>query len=160
MKRSLSNTWTKTLLGTVAVALMTVGMTVQAWSKHEGEDCNQRAEHRMERMSKALELSDEQARTVEAIFEESSVATQANEAELSALRQSLRDQRENFDETSARDIADKIGAATSEMAFAKASTQAQIYAVLNDEQREKMDTLMEKKERRHSRMRKYAKMRG
>jgi Spy/CpxP family protein refolding chaperone len=55
-------------------------------------------------------------------------------------------QRDSFDATEARKIADEIGQVTGRMVFRASATWSQVYQLLNAEQRAELETLMAKRE--------------
>ena len=107
-------------------------------------------------MADKLDLSDEQQAAIEAILTETRGQSAADHARLQALRQQLRSQRAGFDAAEAQRLADEIGQITSRMVFQAASSQAQIYQLLDEEQREELDEFMEDHQPRRDRWHKHA----
>ena len=72
------------------------------------------------------------------------------------IRQELKAMNEDFDAGKAQQLADELGAIASRMAYRMASAPAEIYALLEPEQREELAALEERRERRiEKRVKKY-----
>jgi protein CpxP len=105
-------------------------------------------------MTRALNLTVEQQTQIKGILK-------AERAKTQPLMQQLRQNQQaesgnvtgNFDETQARAFADKQAQITSDLIVEKQRTQAQVYAVLTPDQRQKALQLMqERQQRRHRHM--------
>ena len=108
------------------------------------------------RMADKLDLSEEQQSGIEAILTETREQSAADHARLRELRQQLRSQRGEFDADAARRQADEIGQITGRMVYQAASTQAQVYQLLNDEQRAELGEFMEDHGPRRDRWHRHA----
>ncbi len=65
-----------------------------------------------------------------------------------ALRQELEQQRSNFNAGETQKLADELGEISARMAYNITSKQAQLYALLNEEQRAEFDRLHAERESR------------
>lgn len=141
------------LLGTVFGGLALGAVT--GWAK-DGYGMHGDPARMVARMTEKLDLSDDQKTGIEAILTETRGQSAADHARLQELRQQLRAQRAGFDADTARRLADEIGEITSRMVYGAASTQAQIYQLLDEEQRTELDEFMEEHEPRRDRWHKHA----
>jgi Spy/CpxP family protein refolding chaperone len=66
-------------------------------------------------------------------------------------------QRQNFNSGEAQKLADEIGEITTRMVFDATRTQAEVYQLLSEEQRQEMDALMEKRDERRAKWRRDGK---
>jgi len=115
--------------------------------KHDGMGHgNFDAEHRLDRMTKKLDLSEEQREQVKAIFD-------ANQTDRQALGESMQQNREPLrnliasDDASEADIramAETQGQQKADMIVMKAESRRSIEALLTDEQKAKMQSMREK----------------
>lgn len=108
------------------------------------------------RMADKLDLSEDQQAGIEAILAETRQQSAVDHARMRELRQQLRAQRSEFDADAARRMADEIGQITGRMVYQAASTQAQIYQLLDEEQRAELGEFMEDHEPRRDRWHKHA----
>jgi Spy/CpxP family protein refolding chaperone len=110
----------------------------------------------LSRLSEHLELSEQQRSQVRDILAQNGDQVRVDRERLQALRNALEEQRTDFDAGEAQRLADELGEITSRMAFGMTSKQAQIYAVLTDEQRAEFARLhAERDSRVHRRIGKH-----
>jgi Spy/CpxP family protein refolding chaperone len=143
------------VLGTVFSGLVLGAVT--GWAK-DGHRMHGDPAQMVARMADKLDLSDDQQTGIEAILSETREQSATDHARLRELRQQLRAQRGAFDADEAKRQADEIGQITSRMVYQAASTQAQIYQLLDDGQRAELDRFMEDHEPRRHRWQKRAGM--
>ena len=143
----MKNSLTKALIGAVAAGVTTLCVSVASWSMGHGEGPPDPAAM-VTHMTAKLDLTEEQQGKVEALLAATSEQAGADRVRLRQLREEMRGQRDNFDAGVARKIADEFGEISGRMMYQIASTQAGIYQLLTDEQKAKMDILMEKRESR------------
>ena len=143
----------KLVLGTVFGGLALGSIAV--WAK-DGYRMHGDPARMVEHMADKLDLSEDQQTGVEAILAETREQSAADHARLRQLRQQLRGMRGDFDADSARRLADEIGQITGRMVYQATSSQAQIYQLLNAEQREELDEFMEDHEPRRDRWHRHA----
>lgn len=141
----------KSVLKTVAiVSLLGMGAAAFAMEPHGGDRCARGGEgHRIERMTKVLDLTEAQVAEVKAIMANAKAAQQANREQMKSLRQALK--KQPFVEDEARAVSEKLGQLSADMAYQRAATKGQIYAVLDDEQRTRMEALADMREKRRDR---------
>ncbi|MGB3276004.1 MAG: Spy/CpxP family protein refolding chaperone [Castellaniella sp.] len=98
------------------------------------------ARHGGDRGMRALDLSQDQKDQIFKIRHDQEQAFYDGQKAVRAARQSLRDvsRADTFDEAKARQAADALGQAQSQMALLRVQTQSQIRAVLTPEQRQKL----------------------
>jgi Spy/CpxP family protein refolding chaperone len=107
-------------------------------------------------LSERLELTDDQQDQVEGIIQAGKTESAADRQRLHELREELMDMAPGFDPDKARKAADEIGDITGRMVYRHASTYAEFYALLTDEQRASLEQLAaERGERRQNRWRKH-----
>ena len=155
------------LVGSIALGGLSVavasGDSNEHRGGHHGKYCKQsgegnhkkRMEHRLQRMTKHLQLSEEQASKVRSVFEKHSEELSALRSEKQSNRQELRASMhaENMDMTKVEKLAKKQGMLKTEKILIKAKIKSEIKAILTDEQRAKMKTMRGKhghgKHKRH-----------
>lgn len=96
-------------------------------------------EHRLQMMTKVLELSDAQQADIKALMEARKTDSEADRKQLGDLKKTLR--TAPFDESTARTTADKIGELTARLAYQRASHRAAVGALLTDEQKSKLEAM-------------------
>ncbi|QIB64174.1 Spy/CpxP family protein refolding chaperone [Kineobactrum salinum] len=128
------------LLGSLAAA---PGWTAPG-DGHHGAD----PERMLTKMSRHLDLSQEQQDRVSQLLAQAHEAGAADRERMQALRGQLRDQQSNFDAGTAQALADELGQITARSSFRRAETRAGIYQLLDDSQRQKLER-MEAKRHKH-----------
>ena len=109
-----------------------------------------RGEHGPQRMMRRLDLSDAQRDQVSRIFQEQAPAIRE---QMKVARDASRELRQsavsgNFDRARARQLADAQAKALSEVALMRADGMSRVVAILTPEQRQKLEQLRERGERR------------
>lgn len=139
------------LLSAVGALVVTIGLAASSWAMppERGMD----SERMLERMTRKLDLTEQQQTEIGALLEQSRGAMHGDAQRMRALRESISAQRRNLDEGSLQAAADEIGQLTSRMIVARTSMQAQIYGLLSASQQDAMDKMLEKRHaKRHKRM--------
>lgn len=131
-------------LGALAVTLL---LAASSWSMPHGGRGHD-PEKMLAHMTQRLDLTEQQQTEVGALLTEAHEQGQADSKRLKELRSTLRDQLKAFDAQSLQAAADEIGALTSRQVYARTSTHAQIYALLDERQQAKMEKLQEKRKMR------------
>ncbi len=108
-------------------------------------------------MTERLDLSESQQEEIGQLLEQSRENLSGDKKRLEELRGQLQAQRKDFDSGAAQKQADEIGEMTGRIAYEMASTQASIYQLLNEEQREEFDEFSEKREERRGKWQKRGK---
>ncbi|MGB3426444.1 MAG: Spy/CpxP family protein refolding chaperone [Castellaniella sp.] len=106
------------------------------FGRHGGDSARRGMDHGM----RALDLSQDQKDQIFKIRHDQEQAFYDGKKALRAAHQSLRDigRADTFDEAKAKQAADALGQAQSQLALLRAQTQSQIRAVLTPEQRQKL----------------------
>jgi Spy/CpxP family protein refolding chaperone len=131
----------------LALALATGTAPVSAWPDDEG-----RPERMLGKVTRQLDLSPEQQASVAALMAEARSAAAADRARMRELKAELRPDGGTFDAAGARATADELGEITARLSFRMAETRAAVHALLNEEQRAKLQALeAQRGERRHLR---------
>lgn len=106
------------------------------FGRHGGDFARHGGDHGM----RALDLSQDQKDQIFKIRHDQEQAFYDGKKALRAAHQSLRDigRADTFDEAKAKQAADALGQAQSQLALLRAQTQSQIRAVLTPEQRQKL----------------------
>ncbi len=99
-------------------------------------------------MAEKLELSSEQQAEVDKLLTEAKQANAPDRERMGELRGEMMAQRDSFDAGAAQKIADEIGLITGRMVYRASETWAQVYQVLNAEQRAELDAMMAKRQAR------------
>lgn len=138
----------KALLSIVAPAMATLFVAAASWSLPQGDDGRPDPQHRITHLAKMLELSEEQEATVQTLMIASFEESEADRERLRELRDQLRGEPGSFDAATAQVAADEIGQITSRMVFRRANDRAQLYQLLDEEQRVMMTEMAEHRRER------------
>lgn len=128
-----------TLAGATAISAAGWGM-----SHHGGK--TQDPARVLAHMSEKLDLSSEQQTEVSSLLAAAKQANAPDRQRMMELREQLMAQRDNFDATEARKLADEIGQVTGRLVFRASETWSRVYQLLTAEQRAELETLMAKRE--------------
>ena len=93
-------------------------------------------------MGDKLGLSSEQESRVESLMAAGKEANAADHARMRELRTQLMAMRDSFDQQKARKISDEIGQLTSRIVYQASSTWAEVYQLLNAQQKVQLDSMM------------------
>ena len=137
------------ILSIVAPAMATLFVAAASWSLPQDGGERPDPQHRITHLAKMLELTEEQEATVQTLMSTSFEESEADRERLRELRDQLRGEPGSFDAATAQAAADEIGQITSRMVFRRANDRAQIYQLLDDEQRVMMAEMAEHR-REHS----------
>lgn len=143
----------RVVLGGVGALVITLVLAASSWAMApSGRHAD--PERMLDRMTHKLDLTQEQQSEIGALLNASSAAIKVDTDRARVLRQTLRDQRKDFDAGSAQAAADELGQLTGRIVFARTSTRAQVYGLLTPEQQASMDEWAEKRNLRkhHKRM--------
>ena len=132
------------LPGTVLGAVLLLSMSAWSMGPHHGHDPQRMLQHMTER----LDLNSDQQTQIEALLQEGRDTVAQDHQRSKEIRDALKAMRLNFNAGEAQRLADELGSIGSRMAYTMASTQASVYQLLTEEQREKMDELTAVRERR------------
>jgi periplasmic protein CpxP/Spy len=110
-------------------------------------------QHKMERTFKALNLSDEQRASVNAVYAEGKDSRIAKHKQMQALKAQLRDllQAEQLDEGAIKAVSLQMAEEKANMLIGDARQKQQVYALLNAEQKETWDKVKQRRERKRER---------
>lgn len=144
----------KTLLigGSLAAAL---GLAQNSWSMGHAHDMEFDASRTVERMADRLDMSDEQRAKIEAILEAGGEQTTPDRERLQELKQLMHAQAANFDAGEAQTLADEIGEISGRLSYSLTAGYAEIYQLLDEEQRQQMDEWREQREARRGKWRRH-----
>lgn len=145
---------TRSAIAAFAVLTTVVSLSTSARPPHDMDRAPDPA-RMVERMSDQLDLSDDQAVQIESILENSMSASRDDHERLQELRSELKSGGGDFDAGEAQEAADEIGQITSRLAYRRANTNASIYEVLNDDQREAFEAFQSSREKRGGKSRDY-----
>ena len=152
----MKNSIGKALLGATMAGLALLSLSATSWAMKHGGGMDHDPARMVAHMAQRLDLSEEQQGRVEELLTSSRENNVADRERLQVLREQMRAQRQNFDSGKAQKMADEIGEITGRMVFDATRTQAEVYQLLTDEQRQEMDALMEKRDDRRSKWRRGA----
>ena len=148
----MSNSMLKIIPGTVLAAVLLVSAGAWSMGPRPGFDVDRMLSH----IGDELDLTETQETKIEALVAESREEGKGEPERMMEIRQELKAMNEDFDAGKAQQLADELGAIASRMAYRMASTHAEIYALLEPEQREELAALEERRERRiEKRVKKY-----
>lgn len=131
--------------------------------KHQGKYCKhgdhkmghhkRGMEYRMQRMMRHIDLSDEQKSKVSAVFDQHRTQFNSLRSEMKSNRMALRENMHTDTQDMAviEELAKKQGELKTQKILIKAKMKSAIYKILNNEQREKMEDIRDRrsKMRRH-----------
>jgi protein CpxP len=145
-------------LGRVLPAALAAGMTAiliaaAAWSMPHGAGRSHDPQRMIDYLEKQLDLTGEQRAAVQPLLSAMFTAAETDAERLHTLRDTLREHRDVFEAGRAQAAADEIGQITTRMVYRMASTQAQIYQLLNDEQKKLLDKMDKKRKARRDQWR-------
>ena len=146
----MKRTKTCILITGAAVVVTTVSLTAAAWSSSHRGERGPAPEKMVDRLTLHLDLSEKQQIQARALFTQSFDESKSDRERLMALREGLSEQTIAFDAGMVQTAADEIGGITSRMVYRRASTQASLYQLLDEEQQEEMTELKERREKRSS----------
>lgn len=146
----------KFFIVTAILLAVAAGLTASVSAQGKGRGFGHKQGWMLQRMTKALNLTDAQQTQVKSIMADSRTRTKPL---MQQLRQNEQAQNANingnFDEAAARTFADKQAQIMSNLIVEKQRTKSQIYSVLTPDQRQKALQLMQQHEqRRQERMQK------
>ena len=124
--------------GTLALVLATAAVAgpVFAWPGEEG-----RSERMLGKMSSHLDLSAEQQASVAELMAEARAAGTADLERMREIKAQLRAQSDNFDARTSQALADELGQITARSTYRMAETRAAMQALLDEEQRGKLEAM-------------------
>jgi Spy/CpxP family protein refolding chaperone len=128
------------LLGSLASA---PGWTAPGGGHHGGDPARM-----LEKMSTHLELSESQQSEMAKLLEQAREAGAADRERMRELRQQLRAQQSSFDAGTAQALADELGQITARSSYRRVETRAAIHRLLDDSQREKLEQMEAKRDKR------------
>ena len=143
----MNTTLTKAGIAGVSAVLALSLLASIAWAMPKGLHGARDPDLLLWRMTQRLDLSQEQQEGVGAVLATARELSQADRTRLRELRRGLRDQSNGFDAAAAQRSAEEIGAITTRLAYQKASAQAEIYALLNEEQQQQVQALRHRRQR-------------
>ncbi len=147
MKRSFSKAVLGAFMAGVALLLVSVG----SWSKGPADVMAHDPERMLVHLTERLDLSDDQQDQVRALLSDSRERTAAEREEMRSLHEQLRALRGQFDADKARALTRRMGEITGDMMYEFAQVQAETYALLNDQQKQRMEKIMAEREDRRDR---------
>lgn len=114
-------------------------------------------EHRMQRMMHRLDLNDEQASKVSAVFDQHRTQFNSLRSEMKSNRMALRENMhaDTQDMAVIEKLAKKQGELKTQKILIKAKIKSAINIILNKEQREKMKNIRAKRSQRHHDMHRH-----
>lgn len=132
-------------------ALCGVLGALPAWSMGPGTEGHRNPARMLERLSAHLELTGEQEQQVRDILEQGSEQASADRQRLRSLRDALAQQRNSYDAAKTQQLADELGEVSARMAFDITHKYAQVYQVLDEQQRAEFERLQAEREARSGR---------
>ena len=151
MKKS----FTRALVGAFLAGAALLLLSGASWSMCQSGGMNFDPGRMLEHMDERLDLSDDQRNQIEPLLNATREKIRIDRERLTTLREQLHALREDFDSDQARAISTQIGELTGNMVFEMSSTHAQMFAVLDAEQRAEMNKVMEQRHRRGGKWRKH-----
>ncbi|MCB1676868.1 MAG: Spy/CpxP family protein refolding chaperone [Halioglobus sp.] len=145
---------TRALAGALLAGAALLALSGASWSMCQGGGMNFDPGRMLDHMDERLDLSDDQRSQIEELLNATREKNRTDREQLATLREKLHALREDFDSDRARAIATQIGEITGNMVFEMSRTHAQVFALLDAEQRAEMDELMERRHRRGGKWRK------
>lgn len=140
------------LLSLCVMGLLVSG--VQAFPFQDGPDMRKLDPEMLTRLTKRLDLNEEQTSKISALVEQSEAASESRAEELKQLKKSLRASAEGdeFDRKAVRKIADKISGLSADMMVDSLALRSDVRGLLTPEQREKMAEMRGRMKERHKQM--------
>jgi protein CpxP len=126
-------------------------MSMAAWSMGPTHGMGDDPTRMIAHLSDRLDLSSEQQAEVESLVAATKQTGDTERARMQELRAQMMAMKGDFDPGKAQGIADEIGQLTGRMVYQVSETFAQVYQVLNAEQRTQLDNMMAKHQERRGR---------
>jgi protein CpxP len=126
-------------------------MSMAAWSMGPTHGMGGDPSRMIAHIGDRLDLSGEQQSEVESLVTTVKQTSETDRARMQELRAEMMAMKGDFDVGKAQTIADEIGQLTSRMVYQVSETFAQVYQVLNAEQRTQLDNMMAKHQERRGR---------
>ncbi|MEM1153128.1 MAG: periplasmic heavy metal sensor [Pseudomonadota bacterium] len=127
----------------VAALASAVTVSAVAWSGHHSKPGDPM--RMFGYISERLDLNAEQQTEVGALMSVARQERSEDQTRLKELRSELMAMKGSFDEGRAQTIADEIGQITGRMVYQMSSTFAQLYEVLDADQRAELDSMLAKR---------------
>jgi Spy/CpxP family protein refolding chaperone len=143
----------KAIIGSLAAGLTLLTVAVGTWSMPHGGGHDRDPSAMVSMLSKKLDFSQEQETAVSELLTNSYTQSKADSERLRVLHDQLHSEEGNFDAASAQAAANEIGEITARLVFLRASTFAEVSALLTEEQREEMFQMKKKRGDFHGRWR-------
>jgi len=127
--------------GTIALALCGAAVAIPTWASPD-----QGGEHHMlERMSRQLDLADDQRSAVAKLMAQTREEGAADRERMREIRRLLRERGDAVDAATAQSLTEELGQITLRSADRRAETQAAVRELLDEEQRQRMDEMHSKR---------------
>lgn len=107
-------------------------------------------EKMLQRIDKKLDLTQEQRAQIEGILNAGSDVRKADVSRLKELHKALQAQQQGFDAANAQALSDEVGLITARLTYKRVSAKAEIFQLLDDEQRTKLITMQNAREERRA----------
>jgi len=117
-------------------------MSMAAWSMGPSHGMGGDPTRMIAHLSDRLDLSAEQQTEVESLVAAAKQGSDVDRARMKELRSQMLAMKGDFDPGKAQAVADEIGQLTGRMVYQASDTFAQVYQVLNAEQRAELDSMM------------------
>ena len=153
----MKNSIGKALLGATMAGLALLSLSAASWAMKHGGGMEHDPARMVAHMAERLDLTEDQQSRVEDILSSTRDESTVDRERLQVLRKQMQAQRQNFNSGEAQKLADEIGEITTRMVFDATRTQAEVYQLLSEEQRQEMDALMEKRDERRAKWRRDGK---
>ena len=153
----MTNSITRALLGAAMAGMVLLTLAAGSSAMNHAGGMDHDPDRMIAHMTDRLDLTEEQQGQIKEVMASSRTRSAADRERMKVLREKMSAQRDNFDAGEAQAIADEIGEITSRTVFQAASTYAQIYKLLTDEEKAAMDAMMEKRHERRGKWRKDGK---
>ncbi len=128
-----------------------VSLSAATWSMGHRGGMDHDPSRMLNHMAERLELSDSQREQVESIMDSGREQSAADRARLEELREQLKAMRDDFDAGKAQQYADEIGEITSRMVYRFSSSFAEVYRLLDDDQRAELEQFEQERDQRRGR---------
>jgi Spy/CpxP family protein refolding chaperone len=132
-------TW---LCGAALAGAVAMSLTSLAMEPSPGMGMGADPARMLAHLGDRLGLSSEQKSQLEGLLSAGKEAKAANHARMNELRTQMLAMRDSFDEQKARQVADEIGQVTASMVYQASATWAQVYRLLDAEQKAQLDSMM------------------
>jgi Spy/CpxP family protein refolding chaperone len=145
----------KGALAALGAGVITLALVTTAWAMPMGGEKHRNPEKIVEKMADKLELDESQQASVMQIFQSTSEAAEGDRQRMAEIRQRAEASGGELDSAQIEELSSEVGELVARMMQRRLSAQAEVYALLNDEQREEFLEIQQHRSGKRKLMRRH-----